>query len=86
MIFYHIDPISYILFLRICWEVRVAKECTEILSRFILTIENIKEAFNKLTMLKRNASLKGKLRDIHRNGCEGDFDKAWSLRNKQKIT
>ena len=41
MIFYHINPLSYILFLRICWEVRVAKECTEILSRFILTIDLI---------------------------------------------
>ena len=39
MIFYHINPLSYILFLRICWEVRVAKECTEILSRFILTMD-----------------------------------------------
>ena len=39
MTFYHINPLSHILFLRICWEVRVAKECTEILSRFILTMD-----------------------------------------------
>ena len=39
MIFYHINPLSYILFLRICCEVRVAKECTEILSSFILTMD-----------------------------------------------